>query len=195
MGEPTRRKATYEDLCRVPDHLVAEILAGELHVSPRPAAFHSLAASALGGDLHGPFQRGRSGPGGWWVLHEPELHLAEDVLAPDLAGWRRERLPRVPKVAAFTLPPDWVCEVLSPGTAMRDRVLKMPIYARAGVAHLWLIDPEVQTLEVFRREAGGWLLVAAHAGRAQVRAEPFDAVELELAALWADGEGEETAGG
>ncbi|MFH1462840.1 MAG: Uma2 family endonuclease [Pseudomonadota bacterium] len=196
MGEPARKKATYEDLCRVPDHLVAEILAGELHVSPRPALFHAFATSVLGGDLLGSFQRGRGGPGGWWILDEPELHLDEDVLVPDLAGWRRERLARVPKAPAFTLPPDWVCEVLSPGTAMRDRVLKMPIYARAGVAHLWLLDPEVRTLEVFRRAEEGWLLVAAYAGRAQVRAEPFDAVELDLAALWAQGEdGEESAGG
>jgi Uma2 family endonuclease len=189
MGEPALRKATYEDLCQVPDHLVAEILAGELHVSPRPASLHAQASSVLGVSVGGPFVLGSSGPGGWWILDEPELHLGEDVLVPDLAGWRRERMPRVPKVAGFRLAPDWVCEVLSPGTAMRDRAIKMPIYAREGVGHVWLLDPDARTLEVFRRMEGGWMLVAVHARAAKVRAEPFDAVELDLAPLWAEEEG------
>lgn len=179
-----RRKATYEDLLRVPDHLVAEIVDGELHTSPRPAARHANAASSVTADLHGAFQRGRGGPGGWWILIEPELHLAADVLVPDLAGWRRDRMPAIPDVAAFDLAPDWVCEVLSPATARLDRIKKLPIYARHGVGHAWLIDPLAKTLEVYRLQDGLWLRIGAHEGDDRVRAEPFDAVEIEIGAWW-----------
>ena len=129
---------------------------------------------------------GLNGPGGWWILDEPELHLGEDILVPDLAGWRRERLPTIPDQAAFTLAPDWVCEVLSPSTGMRDRAYKMPIYAREGVEHVWLVDPHLRTLEVFRRQELGWLLLAVYAEDAVVRAEPFEAVDLDLLTLWGE---------
>src|SRR3990172_867600 len=128
MSQP-RRRATYDDLMQVPDHLVAEIIDGELVTSPRPASPHAFASSCIGQDL-GPFSRrpGAPGvPGGWWILDEPELHFAEDVLVPDLAAWRHERMPRVPNTAFFTLAPDWVCEVVSPRTGRLDRVRKMPI--------------------------------------------------------------------
>ena len=136
-------------------------------------------------DLGGAFDRGRGGPGGWVILDEPELHLGPDVLVPDLAGWRRERMPELPDVAAFTLPPDWVAEVLSPSTAALDRAEKLPIYARAGVPHLWLLDPVIRTLEIYRLVGPDWHLVGTHAGEVVVSAEPFDAVPLDLAALWA----------
>ena len=179
-----KTRATYEDLLAVPDHKVAEILDGELFVSPRPAAPHARAASVIGADIGSPFDRGRGGPGGWWVLYEPELHFGEDVLVPDLAGWRRERMPAVPNAPFFTLAPDWVCEVVSPSTEQIDRRRKQPIYRREGVLHLWLVNPLARTLEVYRSSPDGWLLAATHAGAEQVRAEPFEAVELELAALW-----------
>src|SRR5580700_3070151 len=115
MGDPVKRRATYEDLLAVPEHLIAEIIDGELLTQARPALPHSRAATALGGELHGPFDRGRGGPGGWILLDEPELHIHGDVLVPDLAGWRRERMPELPDAAAIELAPDWVCEVLSPG--------------------------------------------------------------------------------
>jgi Uma2 family endonuclease len=185
MGNPAKRGATYEDLLAVPEHLIAEILDGELVTQPRPASLHARAASSLGGELYGPFDRGRGGPGGWVILDEPELHLHGNVLVPDLAGWRREHMPSVPDAAAFEIAPDWVCEVLSPGTAARDRSRKLPIYAAEKVAHIWLVDPIVQTLEVFRLDATGWRLVGTWEGAAVVRAEPFEAIELELAALWA----------
>lgn len=184
MAEPARRNATHEDLLKVPDHFVAEIVDGELHTSPRPAARHACAATNVGADLVGPFGRGRGGPGGWQILFEPEVHLGPDVLVPDLAGWRRERMPEVPDVPAFTLAPDWICEVLSPLTARLDRAAKLPVYAREGVTHAWLIDPVLKTLEVLRREGGSWLLVTTFAGDAAVRAEPFDAIELDLSVLW-----------
>jgi Uma2 family endonuclease len=187
MSSVAKRRATYEDLLRVPDHEVAEILDGELHVSPRPGSRHALAASRLGSELGGPFDRGRGGPGGWWILDEPELHFGEEVLVPDLAGWRRERLPEFPDTAAFTLAPDWVCEVASPSTERLDRAKKMPAYAREGVPHFWLVNPLARTLEVYRLAEGRWVLLGTHEGDARVRAEPFDAVELELGGLWAQG--------
>jgi Uma2 family endonuclease len=186
-GEPLERKpASYADLEALPDSVIGELVAGTLYASPRPAGPHTLAASRLGIALGGPFDQGRGGPGGWFVLDEPELHLHEDVLVPDLAGWRRERMPRTPRTAAFTLAPDWICEVLSPSTRVLDRAVKLPVYAREGVRHVWLVDPEARTLEVFRLEGEHYALLGTHAGPARVRAEPFDAVELELAFLWGE---------
>jgi Uma2 family endonuclease len=185
MGEPAKRRATYEDLLGVPANRVAEIVHGVLVTQARPAAPHAQAASALGGELFRPFRRGKGGPGGWIILYEPELHLGDDVLVPDLAGWRRERMPELPHTAAFDLAPDWICEVLSVSTAALDRSDKLPIYAREGVRNAWLVDPIAKTLEVLRLEGPHWLLIATWSGDREVRAEPFDAIGLELGALWA----------
>jgi Uma2 family endonuclease len=182
---PIKRPATYEDLLKVPEHLVAEIIDGDLITSPRPAARHAAAASALGEELGPPFKRGRGGPGGWVILDEPELHIVGQVMVPDLAGWRRERMPEIPDVAFFELAPDWVCEVLSPSTAALDRTRKRHHYGRAGIRHLWLLDPVPQTLEAYRLDGEAWTLVASVAGDTKARIEPFDAVELDLAVLWA----------
>ena len=184
MSEPAKRRATYEDLLSVPDELVAELIHGVLITSPRPAPAHALAASTLGMDLGSPFHRGRGGPGGWWILDEPELHLGPDILVPDLAGWRRERMPTLPSEAYFEHAPDWLCEVLSPSTETRDRTAKLDIYGRAEVGWVWLLNPERQLLEIYERHEQRWLLHATHHGEAKVRAKPFDAIELELAALW-----------
>jgi len=181
-----RRRATYEDLLRVPEHLVAELIDGELITSPRPASPHAWATGSIlraTGPFHGR-GGGTGNPGGWWILFEPELHFGDDVLVPDLAGWRHERLSTVPNVAAFTLAPDWVCEVVSKSTAALDRVRKMRMYAREEVAHLWLVEPLARTLEVYRLEAGRWVVASNHGGDERVRAEPFDAVELDLARWW-----------
>lgn len=179
-----KRPATYEDLVKVPDHLVAEILEGDLYATPRPAAPHALAASALGGGLFGPFNSGRGGPGGWWILFEPELHLGPDVVVPDLAGWRRSTLPQIPNALAINVAPDWVCEILSPSTEAMDRVPKLRIYARERVSHVWFVNPRSFTLEVLRFDEGRWVVVATHDGDQIVHAEPFDAVPLELFRLW-----------
>ena len=191
MAQPrqTRQPATYADLLKVPDHLVAEILDGELYATPRPAPRHADASSGLGGALRGPFDRGRGGPGGWRILDEPELHLASDVVVPDLAGWRRERLPSLPEEAYFSLAPDWICEVISPSTAAMDRVKKLSIYAREGVSHAWLVDPIARTLEVLHREGGRWTIVSTWSGLVTVRAQPFDAIDLDLSLLWEDAPG------
>jgi Uma2 family endonuclease len=179
-------RATYADLCQVPDHKVAEILDGELVVTPRPALRHARASAGLGGHLWGPFQGGRGGPGGWWILFEPELHLAEDVVVPDLAGWSQARLPVVPDAASLSLAPDWVCEVISPATERVDRSRKTAIYAREGVTHLWLLDPIVGTLEVFRLDHEHWVLPGTYTGNDVVSAPPFDAIEIDLRTLWPD---------
>jgi Uma2 family endonuclease len=185
MTLPAKRPATYADIVALPEHLVGEILNGDLVVSPRPAPRHGVASSALGATLGPPFQFGDGGPGGWWIIDEPELHLGDDVLVPDLAGWRRERMPSAPEEAYFTLSPDWVCEVLSPSTSRVDRTRKLPIYARAGIPHAWLIDPGTQTLEVYRLESGHWIVAATHGGDERVRAVPFEAIALDLARPWA----------
>ena len=188
MSDLRRRKspATYDDLCALPENLVGEIIAGELYASPRPAARHAVATSVLGGVLGRPFHWGTDGPGGWVILDEPELHLGGDVMVPDLAGWRTERMPQVPDVAWFELAPDWVCEVLSPSTRTIDRMLKLPRYARHGVGQAWLIDPAERTREVYRQADGLWDLVETHGAADVVRAAPFDAIELALAMLWPD---------
>jgi Uma2 family endonuclease len=179
-----RKRATYADLEALPDNVVGEIIGGVLHASPRPAGPHGFAAFQLGFELEGPFGRGRNGPGGWVLLGEPELHLGEDVLVPDLAGWRRERLPRPTSHVAYSVAPDWLCEVLSPSTKNLDRKEKLPIYAREGVRNVWLVEPKARTVEVFRLEDSGYRLLAMHVGSAPIRAEPFEAIELELAFLW-----------
>lgn len=186
MSAPAARLATYEDVLSSPPHQVAEVLDGVLHLSPRPAAPHAFAASTLGIELGSPFQRGRGGPGGWLIVDGPELHLGADILVPDLAGWRRERLPKLPNAAFLTLAPDWVCEVLSPRTHRLDRVEKRAVYAREGVHHLWFVDPLEQTLETYELIGGRWTETGSFAGDSLVRAVPFDAIELELGALWAD---------
>ncbi|MBK8598580.1 MAG: Uma2 family endonuclease [Holophagales bacterium] len=183
-GLARRREATYEDLLALPDDVLGQLVEGELHATPRPAIDHQRASSVLGIRLGDPFDLGGGGPGGWWIVDEPELHLDWNVLVPDLAGWRRERLPELPREAFFTLAPDWVCEVLSPSTARLDRVKKLSIYAREGVGHAWLVDPVLETLEVFRRQGEAWLLVLTAGGDDIVRAEPFDAIELTLTGLW-----------
>lgn len=186
------RNATYEDLLQVPDTLIAEIMGGELITSPRPASAHALATGAIHQEI-GPFARrprGGGGPGGWWILFEPELHLGSDILVPDLAGWRRERLPVLRNVPYFELAPDWVCEVLSTTTARIDRVRKKPIYARERVSHLWLVDPVIRTLEVYRLDGGQWVDAGAYGGAEVVRAEPFATVEMDMSQWWIPGEEE-----
>jgi Uma2 family endonuclease len=180
------KRATYEDVLNAPENKVAEILDGELVLSPRPGPPHASVASLIGMVLGPPFHRGIGGPGGWRILDEPELHLGEHVVVPDLAGWRRERMRAMPRQAFFTLAPDWVCEVLSPTTERVDRGRKLRIYAEAGVAHAWFLKPADRTLEVLRLRDGAWTIAGVWEDAAVVRAEPFEAIELELGQLWED---------
>jgi Uma2 family endonuclease len=180
----TRKPATYDDLLALPEHVVGELIDDELIVSPRPAPRHALAASYLGGELTGPLGRGRGGPGGWLILDELERHLQRQVLVPDLAGWRRERMPRLPEKAWFDVAPDWICEVLSLSTGLIDRTRKLRIYAEWNVGWLWLLEPPQRTVAVLRLEGTGWVVAGNFGGEDQARVSPFDAIELELAALW-----------
>ena len=185
--DPARKpRATYRDVIESPAHMVAEIIGGELRLSNRPATPAAAAATTLGEELGPPFHRGRGGPGGWLILREPELHLGEDILVPDLAGWRRDRLPILPDAAFLTLPPDWICEVLSKSTENMDRTEKMPIYAASGVPYAWLVHPRRHFLEAYRLHAGTWAAIAVYREADRARIPPFDAIELDLAALWAD---------
>ncbi len=177
-------RATYQDVLDAPENRVAEVVAGALYTNPRPASLHARASTSLGVKLGGPFDHDAGGPGGWWIIDEPELHLGEDILVPDVAGWRRERMPDYPDTAYFTLAPDWVCEVLSPSTRKLDLRLKRPVYAREGVRHLWLVEPLDRTLEAFELRDGQWTLIAAASDNDPVAIPPFDAVTFSLAALW-----------
>jgi Uma2 family endonuclease len=186
MAQPALQPASYEDVLNTPEHLVAEIINGQLQTHPRPAPRHAVAYSSLGDELVSPFGKGKGGPGGWWILDEPELHLSGHVLVPDLAGWRRERMPRLPDTAWFELSPDWVCEILSPSTARLDRIEKMPLYADQGVRQIWLVDPELRTLEAFENREGQWTMIAALEEDNPVSVPPFDAITFDLSLLWAE---------
>lgn len=180
----------YEQLEALPEGLVGEILDGQLHTQPRPTGIHALAAAGVGGELYGPFQRGRGGPGGWWILPEPELHFLRDteVDVPDLAGWRRERMPQVPEEHRFEIVPDWICEILCPSTESKDRDIKMPIYASFGVRFAWLIDPVRRQVEAYQLADGGWQRIGLFGGDRPQHIAPFDAAAIDLGALWGEGQ-------
>jgi len=186
MQAAALQESLYESLTMLPENRVGEIIAGQLHTQPRPAGPHALASSVLNVDIGSAFHRGRGGPGGWWILVEPEVHLVRDteVVVPDLAGWRRERMPKIPHDQRFEVVPDWVCEILSPSTAKKDRILKMPIYAHYGVPYLWLVDPLAHTLEAFQLEQGRWTVIGQYADQAEVNITPFQEISLPLGELW-----------
>lgn len=178
------KRATYQDVLDAPEGLVAEVIDGVLYTQPRPRIRHAIAASRLGAALLGEFGPRGSEAGGWVILDEPELHLDSDILVPDLAGWRLERFPDDLDAAFISVAPDWLCEVLSPSTASKDRTLKLPLYAQRGVSSVWLLDPGIRTLEIYVLDGDGWRLLATHGEDARVRAPPFEEVEVELAPLW-----------
>ncbi|HJX26589.1 MAG TPA: Uma2 family endonuclease [Thermoanaerobaculia bacterium] len=180
-----RRPATLRDLDDLPEDVIGHIVGGELIVLPRPDMPHALVATTLAADLVGPFRRGIGGPGGWIIAAEPKIQFGEDLFIPDLAGWRRERF-SPPLKGPTDVAPDWICEILSPSTARFDRFTKLPIYARARVGYTWLIDPSSRTLEVLQLQEEKWLITGMYQNEDKVRAEPFEAIELDLALLWED---------
>jgi Uma2 family endonuclease len=180
-----KRMATYQDVLDAPEHMVAELIDGELFLSPRPKTGHTRVATLLGHELLGPFDKGIGGPGGWYFLDEPELHFGARIVVPDLAGWRTTRMPVVPDEAPFlTVPPDWVCEIASKSTEKFDRKKKLPLYASEEVGHVWLIDPRIRALQILRRLGGRWLELGYYSDADKVCAEPFEAIELDLSLLW-----------
>ncbi len=191
MADAAERLATYQDVLDAPAHMVAEVIGGRLYTHPRPAPKHGVAHTALTSKLVPPFNFGDGGPGGWLILVEPELHFPAgpsevDILVPDIAGWRNERMPRIPETAYFEIAPDWVCEILSPSTARLDRGGKREVYAREGVTHLWLVDPIVRQLEAFELRGAQWVLLATISGSEEVAVAPFGAVPFSLGSLWRD---------
>lgn len=186
MARAAHFKTLYEAIEALPEGITGEILDGQLHTQPRPAPRHALAASNLGAELIGPYSRGRGGPGGWWIIVEPELHFVRDteILVPDLAGWRRERMPEMPDDKCFEVVPDWGCEILSPATRSKDREIKMPLYAKYGVAHVWLVDPGARVLEAYELSAAQWAELAVYGAEDAVAAAPFEAAAFRVADLW-----------
>ena len=184
MSKSTGAVATYDDLYTIPDNTTGEIINGKLIVTPRPSRKHVYASSSFGMLLQSLQFREGGGPGGWIFMDEPEIAFDQDILVPDIAGWKKERFPVEEDHNWISIAPDWVCEVLSPSTARTDKTAKMPVYARANVPHLWLLDPIAGTLDVFRLVESAWLVAGLFAGNDKVRAEPFQAVEIDLGLLW-----------
>jgi len=179
------RPATMADLEALPSHLKGEIIDGELYVQPRPRPRHSRAEAAVVDDLHGPFDRGRGGPGGWWILPEPGIEVPDSPeFSPDVAGWRHERLAELPDDEPIRVVPDWICEILSPTTRGYDFLVKRPFYARIGVSWLWYVDLEARTVTVSKLEDSKWVELSVVGEDATVRLEPFDAVEIDLSEWW-----------
>jgi len=176
----------YDAIEALPEGVTGELINGQLHTQPQSTGDHALATSNLGIDIGSRYGRGRGGPGGWWIIDEPEVHLVrnEEVLVPDIAGWCRERMPRLPDDQRFEVCPDWVCEVLSPSTASKDREVKLPLYAKYGVSYSWLVDPEARTLEAYRLVGGEWQLIGHHSGEDIVDAAPFLEAGFRVADLW-----------
>ena len=183
-SETDSRQATYQDVLDAPPYKVAEVVDGTLYIFDRPAVPHARASSMLGSMITHSFDHGRGGPGGWWILDEPQLHLGEDIVVPDIAGWRRERMPELPDAAYFTLAPDWVCEVLSPSTRKLDLGGKSAVYARAGVGYIWFVDPIARSLEAKVLRGGKWVAIAKLHDDATVSLPPFEAISFSLGDLW-----------
>lgn len=189
MSLPAKRKAVYDDLYKLPENMTGEILEGELFAYPRPHSRHGRAATRLSVRVGAPYDFGDSGgPGGWVIIVEPEVMLGENLLVPDLAGWKRERLPKLPKTNWITIAPDWICEIMSPNTKGHDRIKKMPIYGRHEVKYVWLLDPLDKTLEVYQLVTGYWTAIGFYGENDQVRAEPFPEAEINLADFWMEEE-------
>lgn len=184
MVESPSKRATYADIEAAPEHLVAEIIYGELMTHPRPSMRHGATATALQISIGAPFQYGKGGPGGWIFVVECEFKFGDDLLVPDVAGWRVENFPGEPERNYFESAPDWVCEILSASTEKRDRTLKSQIYGEAGIPHMWLIDPRLQVLEAFELLNSRWSKIGNWNSDDDVRAAPFDALSFSLADLW-----------
>ena len=186
MSHAIQTRNLYAAIEALPQDLTGELIHGQVHTQPRPSGPHALASSRLGMRIGAGYDLGSGGPGGWWIIDEPEIHFDRDseVLVPDLAGWRRERMPALPLDQRFEVVPDWICEILSPATASKDREVKMPIYAQYGVVYAWIIDPTKRVIEVYVQSAQDWTLQAAYTAEQTLRAVPFEAAAFQVAALW-----------
>lgn len=194
MATPQRKLATYADLLALPQDTRAEVLGGDVVLSPAPLPRHSKAQGSARRFLGGPFDDddGHGGPGGWWIFVEVDVRLSpHDIVRPDLAGWRRERLSQPGRVRPIEVVPDWVCEVLSPSTAARDRITKRRLYAQAQIPFYWLIDPELRAVEALALRDGAWVELGVFDETATARIAPFDAIELDIGRLFLPREADE----
>jgi Uma2 family endonuclease len=184
MAEPAKRNATYADIEALPPHVTGEIIHGSLYTQPRATFVHNAAANSLSDEITGPFQKGKGGPGGWVFATEQEVQFGEHLLVPDISGWKRDRLKTLPRDNWVTVRPDWVCEVASPSTMLRDRHFKRDIFATFSVPYYWMVDPKTRSLEVYELLQGKWTLFATYSGSMDVSAPPFDAISFQLETLW-----------
>jgi Uma2 family endonuclease len=179
--------ATLEDLLRLPEDVAVELIDGEIVEKASPSFEHGEAQGALVTQLFGPYHRRPGGgqPGGWWIVPEVDVRYDErHVYRHDLVGWRRETTPQRPSGRPVRVRPDWVAEVLSPSNAGNDLVKKLRTLHRQGVPHYWIVDPEHRTLMVMRWMADGYLTTLTASVEDVVRAEPFDAIELNVGMLF-----------
>lgn len=178
--------ATWADLAATPDDgRVYEVMDGEVEASPRPLPVHSRAQAIMASEIAGPFDRGHGGPGGWWILVEPEVELGpHQLVVPDVAGWLRSRLIDLAQERPITTVPDWICEVVSPSDRGRDRVRKADLYLRVGVPHYWILDPADRTLEAYEAIDGRWVRLGASTDGDTPRVRPFEAIELDVAGFF-----------
>jgi len=187
MSARAPKPATYADLLSLPEDVRAEILSGQIVTSPAPLPRHSKVQGAVRRFIGGPYDDddGHGGPGGWWIFVEVDVQLGRhDIVRPDLAGWRRERLSDPGNRRPIDVVPDWICEVLSPSTASRDRVIKRKLYAESGIRHYWIVDVDARILEVFELAGDRWALVATYGDDATARIPPFEEVELPIGRLF-----------
>ena len=184
--KPSRKPPTLADLDALPPGIVGEIIEGVLYTMTKPRMRHQRTGTGIGGDLRGPFDLGRGGPGGWWIVAEPGIELPNDTkeISPDVAGWRRERMPEMPGDEPIRIVPDWVCEILSKTTRRHDQLVKMPYYAKVGVTYAWVVDLDARVLTAYRLEGGAWRVIGAYSDETEARIEPFDVVPLHVADWW-----------
>lgn len=183
--DSSRKVPTIADLEALPSGVKGEIIDGVMYTMTRPRGPHQRLGLGIGADLRDPFDRGRGGPGGWWILPEPGIELLNTPeISPDVAGWRRERLPNLPSDAAITVVPDWVCEILSPTTRRHNLLIKKPYYASVGVLFHWIVDLEARTVTAYRLENGRWSELRVWGDERDARIEPFEAVALDVASWW-----------
>ena len=184
--KPSTKPPTLADLDALPPGIVGEIIEGVLYTMTKPRMRHQLIGLEIGSDLLDPFGKGRGGPGGWWIVTEPGIELPDETkeISPDVAGWRRVRMPEMPIDEPIRVVPDWVCEILSRNTRRHDLVVKMPYYASIGVAYAWLVDLEAHVLIAHRLESGAWRTIGTYSDETEARIEPFDVMPLNVMDWW-----------